>query len=275
MRQVPQVASVIAMRASESPKTAERGFSWKAALLAEIEAATVALADVDAEVAIHQTRVRLKRVRTLARLAGADTISRNARALKYTLSGWRDLTALENAARETATTARKKPAAALIDIATRLSQARITLGRPAVEDLGAALVTLKQDAAALPDLTARDIRKGAMRIAKDARRAWRRAAHSRDIDARHRWRRREKDRLYAATILGGDWPTKGRRRLNDALGDLLGRERDARLLLDRLKSEPAPHSPAAKSARRALRRAIRKLSRKADDLGARLHRGKV
>ncbi|KAF0170748.1 MAG: hypothetical protein FD160_3796, partial [Caulobacteraceae bacterium] len=107
------------------------------------------------------------------------------------------------------------------------------------------------------------------------RRAWRRAARSRDTDARHRWRRREKDRLYAATMLAADWPRKGRRRLNDALGDTLGRERDARLLLARLKSEPAPHSAAAKSARRALRRAIRKLARKADDLGARLHRGGV
>lgn len=260
------------MRATD-PSTAEDAFSWKAALLAEIEAAAAALVDADPEFAIHQTRVRLKRVRTLARLGGADTISRTARALKYTLAGWRDLTALENAARDTAGIARKKAAAALTDIAARLSQARVTLGRPAVEDLGAALVQLQRDAAALPDLSARDVRKGAKRIAKDARRAWRRAARTRDIDARHRWRRREKDRLYAATILGADWPLKGRRRLNDALGDLLGRERDARLLLARLKSEPAPHSAAAKSARRALRRAIKKLSRNAEHLGARLHRG--
>jgi hypothetical protein len=263
------------MPASDEPKAAERGFSWKAALVAEIEAATIALADPDPELAIHQTRVRLKRVRTLARLGDADAISRTARALKYTLSGWRDLTALENAARDTARSARKKPAAALNDIAARLSQARVTLGRPSVDDLGAALAQLKADASALPERSSRDVRKGAKRIAKDARRAWRRAARSRDIDARHRWRRREKDRLYAATILGGDWPSKGRRGLNDALGDLLGRERDARLLLARLKSDPAPHTPAAKSARRALRRAIRKLSRKADDLGARLHRGGV
>ncbi len=263
------------MRATDPTKTAEGGFSWKAALLAEIEAAAIALADADPELATHQTRVRLKRVRMLARLGGADTVSRTARALKYTLAGWRDLTALENAARDTAATARKKAAAALVDIAARLSQARVTLGRPAVEDLGAALAQLKQDATALPELSTRDIRKGAKRIAKDARRAWRRAARTRDIDARHRWRRREKDRLYAATIMATDWPIKGRRRLNDALGDLLGRERDARLLLARLKCEPAPHSAAAKSARRALRRAIRKLSRSADDLGARLHRGGI
>jgi CHAD domain len=268
-------ANVVPMRASDPPNLMAAGFSWKAALLVEIEAASRALADPDTETAIHQTRVRLKRVRTLARLGRADTVSRNARALKYTLSGWRDLTALENAARETATTARRKAAAALIDIATRLSQARLTLGRPAVDDLGAALLLLQRDVAALPELTGRELRKGARRVARDARRAWRRAARSRNIDARHRWRRREKDRLYAVTILGADWPTKGRRRLNDELGDLLGRERDARLLLARLKSEPAPHTPAAKAARRALRRAIRRLSRKADGLGARLHRGGV
>ncbi|KAF0181279.1 MAG: hypothetical protein FD160_1655, partial [Caulobacteraceae bacterium] len=149
-----RTANVAAMRPIDPTKTAESGFSWKAALLAEIEAAARALADADPEQAIHQTRVRLKRVRTLARLAGADTISRTARALKYTLSGWRDLTALENAARDTAATARKKAAAALVDIAARLSQARITLGRPTVDDLGAALLQLKHDAAALPELSA-------------------------------------------------------------------------------------------------------------------------
>ncbi len=92
-------------------------FSWKVALVSEIEAAAHALDDPDPDHAIHQTRVRLKRVRTLARLGGADAISRTARALKYTLSGWRDLAALEGAARETAVNARKKGAAALIDIA--------------------------------------------------------------------------------------------------------------------------------------------------------------
>lgn len=263
------------MRATDPPKAAESAFSWKAALLAEIEAAALALTDADPEQAIHQTRVRLKRVRTLARLGGADTVSRTARALKYTLSGWRDLAALESAARETAVKARKKGAGALIDIAVRLSQARVTLGRPTVDDLSAALAQLKQDAGALFDLDARAVRKGARRVAKDARRAWARAARSHNVDARHRWRRREKDRLYAATMLGDDWPAKHRRRLNDELGDVLGRERDARLLLTRLESEPAPHTPSAKSARRALKRAIRKLSRKADALGARLHRGGV
>jgi hypothetical protein len=250
-------------------------FSWKVALVSEIEAAAHALDDPDPDHAIHQTRVRLKRVRTLARLGGADAISRTARALKYTLSGWRDLAALEGAARETAVNARKKGAAALIDIAARLSQARVTLGRPTMEDLSAALRQLRLEALELTDLDERAVLRGARRIAHDARRAWRNAARSGDIDARHRWRRREKERFYAATLLGATWPTKRRRRLNETLGELLGRERDARLLLARLTSEPAPHSTAAKSARRALKRAIRKLSRRADMLGARLHRGKV
>lgn len=251
-------------------------FGWKTALIGEIAAAERALSDTDHDQAIHQTRVRLKRVRTLTRLAaglgGASAVSRSARALKYTLSGWRDLAALESAARTTATGARKKGAAALIDIAARLSQARLTLGSPAIDDLSAAIAQLRADAAALPDLTVRDVRRGAKRVAKDARRAWKRAVRSADVEARHRWRRREKDRLYAAAILGDAWPAKRRRRLNDALGDILGQERDARLLLERLKSEPAPHTPAAKAARRALKRAIRRLKARSDRLGARLHR---
>ncbi|MDZ4776892.1 MAG: CHAD domain-containing protein [Alphaproteobacteria bacterium] len=263
------------MRPTDPPSPAAAGFAWKAALIAEIEAAAHALGDPDPDQAIHQTRVRLKRVRTLARLGDADGISRTARALKYTLSGWRDLTALENAARSTAVKARKKGAAALDDIAARLSQARVTLGRPKLDDLTAALDQLRFDALALSDLDPHAVRKGARRMARDARRAWRHAVRSRNIVARHRWRRRAKDRFYAATLLGAAWPTKRRRRVNDLLGDVLGRERDARLLLARLKSEPAPHSSAAKSARRALKRAIRKLSRRADVLGARLHRGKV
>lgn len=255
------------------PAYPARTFDWKAALVAEIEAAGRALADADHDQAIHLTRVRLKRVRTLARLGGAHGISRSARALKYALSGWRDLAALENAARSTAIGARRKGAAALIDIAARLSQARLTLGAPAVEDLAAAIDKLRHDAVALADIAPATVTKGARRIAHDARRAWRRAAQSSNVDARHRWRRREKDRLYAAALLGDAWTTKRRRRLNDALGETLGQERDARLLLTRLKAEPAPHSPAAKAARRALKRAIRKLARKADRLGVRLHRG--
>lgn len=242
-------------------------------MIGEIEAAGRALSDADHDQAIHHTRVRLKRVRTLARLGGADTISRKARALKYTLSGWRDLAALESAARETAIGARKKEAAALVDIAARLSQARLTLGGPAVGDLSAAIDQLRRDAAALGDLDPVAVAEGARRIARDARRAWRRASPTSNVDARHRWRRREKDRLYGAALLGHAWPAKRRRRLNAALGEVLGQERDARLLLARLMSEPAPHSPAAKAARRALRRAVRKLARKADKLGVRLHRG--
>lgn len=250
-------------------------FSWKAVLVAEIEAARRAITDPDPDQAIHQTRVRLKRVRTLARLGGAEAIGRTARALKYALAGWRDLAALENAARDTARTARKKGADALIDIAARLSQARLTLGRPTTDDIGVALGRLQLDALSLADLDPRALRRGARRIAADARRAWRRGVRAQDIEARHRWRRREKDRFHAATLLGPAWPGKRRRRGAEMLGDLLGRERDARLLLARLKSEPAPHSSAARSARRALKRAIRKLARRADRLGARLHRGGV
>lgn len=263
------------MRTLDTSRAVNGAFSWRAAIAAEIAAARQAIADSDHDQAIHQARVRLKRVRTLARLAGARSISRKARALKYTLSGWRDLAALENAARETALSAKRKGAAALVDIAARLSQARLTLGSPMVDDLSKALLDLQREVEGHPELYTAAVAKGARRIAADARHAWRRTQGSADTETRHRWRRREKDRLYAATILGDDWPAKRRRRLNDALGDVLGQERDARLLLARLKSEPAPHSSAARAARKALKRAVRKLTRKADRLGARLHRGGV
>lgn len=260
------------MRAIEPP-AAERGFAWKAALLAEIEAAGAALKDTDIEQAVHQARVRLKRVRTLAKMADADAIARAARALKYTLSGWRDLAALESAARDAAGGARRKGAAALTDIAARLSQAHLTLGAPALDDLTDALGRLRRDAEALPDLEPKRVRRALRAVVKEARRAWKRAQAKGDVDARHRWRRREKDRLFAAALVGDDWPVKRRTTTNDKLGDTLGRERDARLLLARLESEPAPHTPTARHARRALKRHIRKLARKADALGARLHRG--
>lgn len=260
------------MPAPDSP-AAERGFAWKAALLAEIAAADAALKDTDIEQAVHQARVRLKRVRMLSKMAGADAIARAARALKYTLSGWRDLAALESAARDAAGGARRKGAAALTDIAARLSQAHLTLGAPAIDDLSDALERLRRDAETLPDLEPKRVRRALRRLVKDARRAWKRAQDEGGVDARHRWRRREKDRFFAASLAGDNWPAKRRTKTNDELGDTLGRERDARLLLARLESEPAPHTPTARHARRALKRHIRKLARKADRLGASLHRG--
>jgi hypothetical protein len=254
-------------------RNAPSAFSWKAALLAEIASARRALHDPDPDTAVHQARVSLKRVRALARLGGADSIARTARALKYALAGWRDLTALENAARDTAALSRPKAAAALEDIAARLSQARMTLGRPAIADLDEALARLRGDAEALGDLDQRSVRRRAHALVRDTRKAWKKARLGGDIEARHRWRRRVKDRFFAATALGEAWPARRRRRINEDLGNVLGRERDARLLLARLESEPAPHTGAAKNARRALKRAIRKHARRADRLGRKLHRG--
>jgi hypothetical protein len=93
---------------------------------------------------------------------------------------------------------------------------------------------------------------------------------------RHEWRKREKDRLYAVTLLNGAWPRdrKRRKKRGEELGDALGRERDALLLIERLNVEPhaAGSEKASRHALAALKRQCHTLGRRADRIGARLHR---
>jgi hypothetical protein len=110
-------------------------------------------------------------------------------------------------------------------------------------------------------------------VAKRARRTRRHGRAADEPALRHQWRKREKDRLYAVTLLDGAWPGPRRRKQSDALGHLLGQERDALLLLERLAAEPTlagdPH--AAERAQNALRKYSARLRKRADKLGGRLH----
>ncbi|HYD72405.1 MAG TPA: hypothetical protein VEF55_04660, partial [Candidatus Binatia bacterium] len=90
---------------------------------------------------------------------------------------------------------------------------------------------------------------------------------------RHEWRKREKDRFYAVTLMEGAWPRRRRRKQSETLGHLLGLERDALLLIERLEAEPslAGHATNAMRARRALRKYCGTLRKRADKLGSQLH----
>lgn len=262
-----------------SPKAA---FDLRAALSEEIRGA---LGELDAAPekprAVHRCRVRLKRARALARVGRAcapglaAVFNQSARTVMQTLAQARDLSALAETARDIADTGGKKCAAALDAAAAQLDAAREGLPPLNIEATRAGLKDLLALALVWPEASARQIEKGAERVARRARRA-RRRGHGADIAGRrHNWRKREKDRLYAVTLLGESWPEDRarRRRQSEQLGDMLGRERDVLLLIERVEAEPfiAGGEEAAHRALARLKGRSAKLARRADKLGAKLH----
>jgi len=253
-------------------------FDLRTALSAELRAAADEL-DSEKPKAIHRARVRLKRARALARVGHAcapglaDVFNDSARSVMHVLAQTRHLAALAEAARKTAARTSKREAAALHSIAEALDIERQT-SEPA--NLAAARAGLR-DLAALaqvwPEASARQIRRGALQLVHRARRARRRAAGEDDVAVRHDWRKREKDRLYAAQLLGDAWPKIRRRTLGRKLGDVLGDERDALLLIERMHADPtlAGEGKSGRRARKALERRHRVLAARADELGARVH----
>lgn len=189
------------------------------------------------------------------------------------LAAARDLAALSEAARALASKQRKKPAAALSAIADSLDDERDALPELNTEATRAGLRDLLALAQVWPEASARQIRRGAKRVVQRARLARRRGCGSDEPAHRHEWRKREKDRLYAATLLGDAWPSKRRRKRSEKLGDMLGHERDALLLLERVAAQPslAGDDRGAERAVRALMRRRAKLGKRADALGRRLH----
>jgi|CXWL01.1.fsa_nt_gi hypothetical protein len=262
-----------------SPKAA---FDLRAALSEEIRSA---LAELDAAQekpkAVHRCRVRLKRARALARVGRAcapglaEVFNQSARAVMHTLAQARDLAALAETARELADRSGKKTAAALDAVAAQLDLAREALAPLDIEGVRANLRDLLALAMVWPEASARQIAKGAERVARRARRA-RRRGHGVDIvGRRHHWRKREKDRLYAVTLLGDEWPSRRPRRRgqSEKLGDMLGRERDVLLLIERVEATPqmAGGEEAAHRALARLKGRAAKLARRADEIGAKLH----
>jgi CHAD domain-containing protein len=270
------------MRAVDLPIVADR-FDLKHALLREVEAAAAALAMPDRAAAVHQCRVRLKRARALARLArtaapdAAKTFNKRARAIMAGLGAARDLAALEGCARMTAQKTRDAGAkAGLLAAAEALARERAALEARTTDDPAQAVDRLKGMVARWAQIPPRAVERGAARLATRASKAWREARGARDDDMRHDWRKREKERLYAAELMGAAWPKNLPRRVRAGkrLGQALGLERDVLLLAARLRAEPTLAGTDCAAALKALERRRKRLARRSDRLGRNLHRSK-
>lgn len=259
-------------------------FDLRAALSEEIKSAQREIEASPAEAkAVHACRVHLKRARALARVGrgAAPGLTRvfneSARTIMRTLAQARDLAALSAAARRLAKKSRPKSATALNAAAERLDAGRRFQQAIDMDIVRAGLRDLLALAQVWPETSARQIEKGANRVARRARQARRRSCGVDIAARRHKWRKREKDRLYAATLLGKSWPQERKRRIKkgEALSEALGRERDALLLIERIEANPAlaGEGAAPKRALSALKRRRAKLGKRADTLGADLHAG--
>ncbi|MES1201566.1 MAG: CHAD domain-containing protein [Pseudomonadota bacterium] len=258
-------------------------FDLRAALSEEV---TLALSELSAAPhnakALHRCRVHIKRARALARIGRAcapglsSVFNDTARSVMHGLAQARDLSALANTARELSKKAGKKSAAALEAVATNLESARAALPPLNLDGARAGLRDLLALAQVWPEASARQIERGAVRLALRARRACARG-HAADTPLRrHEWRKREKDRFYAATMLGKAWPDafRPRRKAGEKLGHMLGMERDVLLLIQRLESDAAL-AGSLRQAERALKvlRARRdKLAPRADEMGYKMRR---
>lgn len=256
-------------------------YDLRAAMSQELRAALEELdgASATAAKAVHRCRVRVKRARALARVGRAcapglsNVFNDSARSVMRLLGLARELPALSEAATELAKRSQRKTATALQAVAASLDEERAAAPALKIESARAALKDLLALAMVWPEASPRQIRRGARRVLRRARRAYQSGAGAREPALRHDWRKREKDRFHAALLLDAAWPAPRRRKLGERLGDLLGKERDALLLLDRLKSAPerAGAGKAAKRAVKALRKRQRRLGEKAEQLAARLH----
>jgi CHAD domain-containing protein len=262
-----------------SPRAA---FDLRAALSDEIRNALSELDAIEEKPkALHRCRVHLKRARALARVGRtcapglAAVFNESARTTMRMLAQARDLTALADAARDLADRSGKKSAAALEAVAVELEARRAAMAPLNVEAVHGQLKDLLALALVWPEASARQTHKGAERIARRARRACVRGRGSDAPARRHEWRKREKDRFYAATLLNGAWPAKRKRRKaqGERLGDVLGKEHDVLILIDRVSEEPAlaGGADAAERALKRLQRRAHKLAGRADQIGVKLH----
>lgn len=259
-------------------RTPGAGFDLRASLTAEVDAALAELTDSPSHKAVHRCRVRLKRARALARVGRscapglAKVFNDSARVLMRTLGQARELAALADAARTLARDTTKRGAEALSHVADVLDIARRQVPPLDIESARASIRDLRALAQVWPEASPRQIKRGADRIARRARRACRRGRGSSEVARRHEWRKREKDRLYAATLLGQAWPERPRRRKKStALGDVLGQERDALLLIERIERDAGLAGPNVQRALRALHKRTRDLADDADKLGRAVH----
>jgi CHAD domain-containing protein len=257
-------------------------FDLRAAMSQELSAA---IEELDASggrpKGVHRCRVHIKRARALARVGRvgapglAQVFNDSARGVMRTLGQARDLVALSEAARRAAKKGDNREAEALQNVAYNLDAERGFLPSLDIEGARTGLKDLLALAQVWPEASHRQIKRGAERVIRRARKARRRGRGSDEPARRHEWRKREKDRFYAALLLDDAWPTARRLKLGERLGEVLGVERDALLLIDRIEADRAiaGEGKAAKHATRVLRRRCVRFADRADALGARVHSG--
>jgi hypothetical protein len=260
-------------------RTPGAAFDLRGALSEELRAAIDELETVQSNTrAVHHCRVRVKRARALARVGRAcapglsSVFVDSARALMRNLALARDTAALCEAARTAAKKSNKQTAAAFETVATSIQETAALQPTLNLEAARAGLKDLLALAQVWPEASHRQIRRGAKRLDRRARRARKRGVESVDPVRRHKWRIREKDRFFAAAILGDAWPGKRNRRTGEKIGDALGSERDAVLLMERLVAEPelAGEDKAVARTLKTLNQRRSKSARRADALAARM-----
>ncbi|MEJ0060385.1 MAG: CHAD domain-containing protein [Terricaulis sp.] len=189
----------------------------RAALSDEITKAIAELNETPARPKpVHRCRVHIKRARALARVGRAcapglsDVFNETARSVMRALAQTRDLAALGEYARTLSKRSGKKQAAALLIVAEKFDAMRAACPPLNLDAIRAGLRDLLALAQVWPEASPRQIEKGADRIAWRARVACRRGRGADAPARRHEWRKREKDRLYAALLLGKAWPGRSR-----------------------------------------------------------------
>ncbi|MEZ5961450.1 MAG: CHAD domain-containing protein [Hyphomonadaceae bacterium] len=256
-----------------------QAFDLRAALSEELRGAIEELETVHSDPkSVHRCRVRVKRARALARIGNAcapglsSVFVDSARSLMRNLALARDPAALSEAALSAGSQSGKRTAHAFTTVANSIDETAASHPSLNLEAARAGLKDLLALAQVWPEASHRQIKRGAKRLDRRARRARRRGLSSLDPVRRHQWRMREKDRLLAATILDEAWPGKRRRKTSEKVCEALGGERDALLLMERLVAEPelAGDERDLRRALKTLNRLRGKLARRANTLAARL-----
>lgn len=246
----------------------------------ELRDASAALTAANGDAAaLHRCRVHVKRARALARVGHAcapglsSVFNESARALMRQLAHARDLAALGEAARAATKKAGGKQSAALRAIADQLEAERQAAPPVDINGARAALKDLLALAMVWPEASLRQIQRGAKRVVRRDRAAYAEGRAAKQPHRRHQWRKRAKDRYYAALLMRHAWPMARRRKLSEQLGDVLGKERDVLLLMERLQRETdtAGGRKTSKRAIKALKVRRQRLAARADKLGERLY----
>jgi len=226
--------------------------------------------------------VRLKRARSLARVGhtfapGLSAVfNDSARSIMRSLAEARNLTALAKTSRTLAKRSKRRAAEGLKAASHALEAAREAAAPIDLEAVNAGLRDLLALAQVWPEASARQVKRGARRIVRRARKAWRQGGeHSAPGDRRHAWRQREKDRLYAASLLDEAWPTRRRCGANEQLVSLLGREHDLTLLSQELEASPTLAGNEAAAALKAVKAERKQLTKRARRVAERLHAGRA